>query len=140
MDIGCGVGSSCADTDLHATAAVLLGERNDDFAGVSLDGGADLNDDGVPDLVIGARLEDSTASDAGASYIMFGPFSPGTTDLSTSDGKFSGGDGNDWLGASVSSGMDVTGDGVDDMMLGAPNRDDSGDESGAAFLVGGGGW
>jgi hypothetical protein len=134
-----GVGA-CEDFYLSSADTIIIGERNDDFAGSSVDGGADLNDDDVPDLVVGARLEDSTASDAGASYIMFGPFDSGTVDLSISDGKFSGGVATDWLGASVSAGMDVTGDGVDDMMLGAPNRDDVGTEGGAAFLVAGGGW
>ncbi len=153
-DIACSGGSDCEETALASASSILVGERNDDYVGVSIDGGSDLNGDDVPDLVVGARLEDSTGSDAGASYIMFGPFDSGVVDMSISDGKFNGGQSNFWLGAAVSMGMDVTDDGVDDMVLGAPRLNETRDgkvdteaeppetglERGAAMIVAGGGW
>ena len=48
-------------------------ERGDDFAGGAVSGGGDVDLDGIPDVAIGSRTEDSTDSDAGAAYVMFGP-------------------------------------------------------------------
>ena len=82
----------------------------------------DFNGDGVDDIVIGAPFADvQDREDAGAAYVLFGPISDGTIDLEESNpdvvvfGAIEG----DNLGFSVLGG-DLNGDGVDDLILGAP--------------------
>jgi hypothetical protein len=129
----------CEDFELDDADVTFSGERNDDFAGSSVTGGSDLDDDGISDVVIGAMREDSGGSDAGAAYVMFGPAS-GKVDLSQSNGKILGENDTDQLGTSVHAGGDVTGDSVADILVGAPQVDGVGTDDGAAYLVPGGGW
>ena len=84
------------------------------FSGFSVCGAGDVNDDGVVDLIIGA---DSTNSNAGASYIVFGKqgiSSSGSLTLSSlngSNGFILPGVANSKTGYSVSGAGDVNGDG-----------------------------
>jgi hypothetical protein len=110
----------CEDFELDDADVTFSGERNDDFAGSSVSGGTDLDDDGdYDDVVNGAEREDSGGSDAGAAYIMFGPAS-GKVDLSASNGKIIGEADTDMLGSAVHSGGDVNGDSIPDVLVGAP--------------------
>ena len=61
------------------------------------------------------------------------------TDLAPSDGFIiQGGAMSDELGVSVSGAGDVNGDGFDDLITGAPNGDDGGEDAGEAYVVYGG--
>ncbi|MEM9387461.1 MAG: hypothetical protein AAGA68_20570 [Pseudomonadota bacterium] len=101
----------------------------------------DVNNDGLVDLVIGAGSD--TSAD-GRAYVLFGQpggFAP-TINLA---GLFeaNGGDGTDGfvvvssegargrVGASVSAGGDVNGDGLQDLVVGSPTAG----ENGAAYVV-----
>ena len=81
----------------------------------------DLNGDGIADLVIGARLDDTAAVNAGAVYVFFGTSTPGAlidTTAANADVRIYGQKANDNFGASVAGG-DVDGDGQDDLIVGA---------------------
>ncbi|WP_204150548.1 integrin alpha, partial [Leptolyngbya sp. CCY15150] len=91
----------------------------------------DINGDGVDDLIIGAPFADSNGFDSGSSYVVFGggdfsiPLNLST--LSGSNGfRLVGGAQFDRFGFSVSSAGDVNGDGVDDLIIGAPSADPNG--------------
>ncbi|NOY25468.1 MAG: hypothetical protein GXP62_06300, partial [Oligoflexia bacterium] len=75
--------------------------------------------------------EGSGGSYAGAAYLLRGPVS-GTVDLSAADAKLVGETTNDYAGFSVSSAGDVDGDGLDDILVGAPYEDGY---AGAAYLL-----
>ena len=68
---------------------------------------------------------------------------PANVDLSTLSGttgfKISGEAAGDWSGRSVASAGDVNGDGFDDLIIGAYKSDPHGSQSGAAYVVFGGG-
>ena len=134
----CPEGSLCSSISLNEADAKLVGERGDDFAGGAVSGGGDVDLDGIPDVAIGSRTEDSTDSDAGAAYVMFGPL-VGTVDLSESLAKHLGDETGDWAGASVDMAGDIDGDGSSDLIIGAPQRDE-GDftDVGMVFLLKGG--
>jgi hypothetical protein len=102
-------------------------------------GGGDVNGDGIPDVGVGSRTEDSTDSDAGAAYVMFGPLS-GTEDLSASLAKHLGAGAGDWAGAWLDMSGDIDGDGTSDMVIGAPQRDEGEEfvDIGMVFLLKGG--
>jgi hypothetical protein len=103
-------------TSLTLADAKLVGEEIYDYAGVSVAAG-DVDGDGVEDILVGASGSDAGGVDSGAVYVVSGPVS-GTLDLAEADAKLVG-DTGDLAGASVSSG-DVDGDGVGDVIAGAP--------------------
>jgi hypothetical protein len=135
----CGDGDLCPSLSLLDADAKLIGERGDDFAGGAVAGGGDINGDGIPDVVVGSRTEDSTDTNAGAAYVMFGPIS-GTDDLSSSFAKVLGLGPNDWTGASVAMGGDLNGDGYGDLLVGAPQLDAGDSVDLGAVLILKGGW
>ncbi len=112
----------------------LVGETTYDFAGWSIDGGVDIDGDGVPDIAVGANGEDSGGTSAGAAYLVLGPAS-GTLDLSAADAKITGETGGDYLGTSVALVGDVNYDGYGDYFAGAYGYDvGTASELGAAYL------
>ncbi len=55
-----------------AIALRIDGAAANDYTGLMLDGGTDLNEDGLADLTIGAPDADTTASNAGRVYVLYG--------------------------------------------------------------------
>lgn len=89
-----------------------------DRSGVGV-GSGDINHDGVDDLMIGAITADPEGrSNAGETYVIFGPLAAGTLELSDSaDVTISGTSVGDQLGCDA-AGSDVNGDGTDDLIVG----------------------
>ena len=96
----------------------------------------DLNNDQVNDLVVGAVMADPGGrSDAGETYVIFGPLGPGTVELSSADITFRGVNAGDWSGRSVAVG-DINDDGADDLVIGAPRADPSGiNAAGESYVI-----
>lgn len=117
-----------------------LSVESADFTVISRDGGdelgspntmalGDFNGDGVTDLLLGAPGGDGpndNRTDAGEAYILYGrPDLPPTFDVDGVPGPdviVYGADPGDRLGSGVAAG-DVNGDGIDDLILGAPGAD-----------------
>ena len=93
--------------------------------GASVSSAGDINDDGIDDFVIGGPSTNA-AIYPGAAFVVFGSTQglPLNTDLTTLDGtngfQLRGVNSGDFVGQSVSGAGDVNGDGVDDLLLGAP--------------------
>ena len=123
-------GSTLSDAD-----ATLAGPAGGNLGNaVALAG--DLDDDGYDDLV-GGDYRDS--SDRGTAWVWLGPLS-GSTDTSTADAAWTGDSDYDYAtyDQALSYVGDATGNGYDDLMVGAPWVDDQGSSSGAAWLLEGG--
>ncbi|WP_459192637.1 hypothetical protein [Halosimplex sp. J119] len=114
------------------------GEGVNDTAGQSVASAGDVNGDGVDDLIIGAPRNSSAGPNTGAAYIVYGPADPGEVNLSDADVTLRGVTNNELAGWSVSTAGDVNGDGIDDVVVGAPGNDTAAPNGGAAFVVYGG--
>ena len=117
------------------------GEYAQDFVGVSVSGGGDVNNDGIDDLIIGASGADPDGGGSGAAYVLYGKnvavdgaFASdiATSSLTGTTGfQISGTNGSDGLGFAVAMG-DFNGDGIEDMLVGA-NQADS--YRGAGYVI-----
>jgi hypothetical protein len=107
--------------------------RGYDYFGVSVAGAGDVNGDGYADLVVGAYMDDHSATDSGSAYVYYG--SATGIDASAED-KLAASDASsyDSFGWSVAGAGDVTGDGYADLVVGAYLSDDGGAESGSAYV------
>lgn len=116
---------------LNGTTGVKInGVAANDSSAVALDAG-DFNGDGIPDVLIGAPDADpSGMSRAGKVYVVFGKSAAnwtataGSFNLSTLNGTngavLTGESADDFAGDSVANAGDMNGDGIDDIVVGAP--------------------
>ncbi len=128
------LGPAAGEIRLSSADASLSGTERYDWTGWSVAGAGDVNADGYDDLLVGAPYSDKGGANAGAAFLVLGPVS-GEFTLRDSDSQLVGEDEQDGAGRAVSSAGDVDGDGVDDVILGAPARSQGGTNAGAAYLV-----
>lgn len=118
--------------------ATLEGEAWGDHAGYTVDVVSDTAGN-ESDVVVGAPYDDSVNRTAGAVYLLRGGDLDldGTDELSLSDvgTKYAGEGHGDRAGWSVADAGDVNGDGLSDIVVGAPGNDTGGNDAGAAYVL-----
>lgn len=108
-------------------------------AGFSVNGAGDVNGDGTDDLIVVAVGPENGEAD-GEAYVVFGGAtltSGDLDDLAEGSGGFTiTGLETAWeKGRLVDGAGDVNGDGLDDLIVGSPDANPNGSESGEAFVV-----
>ncbi len=119
---------------------VMNGAAELDFTGSAVAGAGDVNGDGLADVVVGAYGSDVTGDSAGRAYVVFGTADVTPVELGAVadgvggfaiDGEFAF----DQAGAAVGGAGDFNGDGLADILVGAPLADADSDDAGRSFLV-----
>jgi len=91
---------------------------------------ADMDGDGLDDLILGSA---EVGDGAGAAWVALGPVevsAPADAEIEVT-GEAAG----DGAGAAVAAAGDVDGDGLPDLLVGAPYNDEGGNDAGAVYLV-----
>ncbi len=119
----------------------LDGAAAGDFFCGAVSNAGDVNGDGFDDVFVGARRADPNGFFSGSSYVIFGKPAgfDATLDLSSLSGsngfRLDGEAAEDQLAYSISNAGDVNGDGIADLVVGAPGNDTNGDLSGSSYVV-----
>jgi hypothetical protein len=119
----------------------LVGEDMGGQTGASVSPAGDVNGDGYDDILIGAPKAAAGGTERGAAYVVFGHADalPAKFNLSSLDGangfRVTGAQNGDHFGTAVSAAGDVNGDGLDDVLAGAPDATGAAAGSGLAALV-----
>jgi len=111
-----------------------------DNFGRAVEGLGDLDGDGVPDLAVGAPLDDDGGANQGALWILFlnaDGSVKGHAKISETQGGFPAGllDPGDQLGRAIARVGDLDGDGTADLAVGAPLDRDGGVGRGAVYVL-----
>ncbi|MDX2416195.1 MAG: integrin alpha [Xanthomonadales bacterium] len=130
-------------SDLNGTNGfVINGAGTFDESGQSVSSAGDINGDGISDLIIGAPYAAGDTDYSGTSYVVFGSGQvlPNPLNLSALDGSngfvINGSSTYDYSGKSVSAAGDINGDGIDDLIIGAPGSSSLNEAySGASYVV-----
>ena len=97
----------------------------------------DFNNDGYADIAIGAKTYAGNFTDAGAVFVFYGsaqgPAGGSFATLDNADWAYYGESNGHYFGAALASGGDINGDGIDDLIVGAPGFGFSIDQYGAVY-------
>ena len=133
-------GTVASQQKISATAGGFGGalDPGDNF-GSSVAAVGDLDNDGLVDLAVGARLDDDGGADQGAVWILF-LNANGTVasqqKISQTAGGFVGNlDPSDQFGFSVTGLGDLNNNGIEDLAVGAPGDDDGASDQGAVWVL-----
>ena len=120
---------------LTSSPIVLSGNEDGAQFGFSVAAAGDFNGDGLPDLAVGAPLDDAddlpadTGENRGRVFIFFGGAGFPSSVMTLSGTELGG-----QFGFSVARAGDVDGNGADDLIVGAPFEDAGGTDRGHAYL------
>ena len=134
--------SDITDLDSLGTRGFTIqGAAASDRLGFSVSGGGDVNGDGLDDIIVGAGYNNDGGSDSGAAYVIYGKAGGHSgvievASLTTAQGFVIQGDRvDDRLGRPGSIAGDIDGDGLADLIIGAPFGDDGGTNAGEAYVI-----
>ncbi|HEY4940495.1 MAG TPA: hypothetical protein VII56_03630 [Rhizomicrobium sp.] len=135
-------------TSLDGTNGFEVTGLTGDQSGTSVASAGDINGDGYADVIIGAPNSSPNGVSSGASYVVYGNSGGFSANINVSDlpgpggtlgrqlgFKISGEAAGDKAGTWVALAGDVNGDGLSDVIIGAPHALGDAANTGAAYVV-----
>ena len=125
------------NTPLETADASFHGEDSGDWSGHHVAMVPDVNGDGLDDVLIGAYGNEEAGAMAGQTYLVLGRANGWAPDesLAAADASWLGEAEGDQSGQAVAGAGDFNGDGLGDLLVGAPLNAEAGHEAGQAYLV-----
>lgn len=121
-----------------AATAHFYGQTVRDNIGFTVAPVGDLNQDGFPDLGIGSVLADHAGTHSGALYIFHGgPGLAGSHSVLNADHRIVGEGPDEWFSYAIATPGDVTGDGVDDLVVSSIFENTGGYDAGRVYVFAG---
>ena len=111
------------------------GDNTSDQLGSFVGVGGDLTGDGLDDFLVGAPYADNGYTNNGVAYVLSGRATGTSTIGDAAVAELSAWVNSSWTGHSMAGVGDVDGDGLDDLLVGAPRAEDGSSPVGGAFLV-----
>lgn len=132
-------GANTPASKLSSTAGGLARLDPGDRFGASVASIGDLDGNGTPDIAVGAKDDDDGGKDRGAVHVLFldatGTVLRQQKISDTAGGFLAGLDDGDLFGSAVAGIGDLDGDGVGDLVVGAPGDDDGASGAGAVYVI-----
>jgi RHS repeat-associated protein len=99
----------------------------------------DIDADGVIDIAVGASRDDDAATDGGAIYVLLmtdSGYVKSSVKITDDVGGFTGHvDVSDYFGGGITGGYDLNLDGINDILVGAPDNDNGGTDRGVVWVL-----
>lgn len=124
--------SSRLDDVVLEDLPTLTGEDEGDHFGSAIAGVGDVNADGYDDFVVTAIYHDTTVTNPGTVYLMYGQAEQYTNRTVATMPRWYGENKNDHAGVSLAGAGDLNNDGFDDITIGATWYND---RSGGVYLI-----
>ena len=126
------LGPAVGTSDLGDADSILRGDSGQEQFGLGLSA-ADVDGDGVDDLLIGAKGDRRGGTNSGAGFLYWGPL-PSRGGPSNADAAFIGATFGGAVGMSALL-ADLDNNGIGDVILGAPNDSTGGTAAGAVHIL-----
>jgi hypothetical protein len=111
----------------------LTGSKQYSNFGYRVAAAGDVNADGYSDVIVGTPFDDTNANDSGLAVVYSGATGQALFEVrGTSAGE--------QLGSAVAGAGDINKDGRDDFIVGVPNSDQNGTDSGSVRVISGKDW
>lgn len=130
-------GASLSNLSLPLSLSDLafVGENPNDQAGTIIEGCGDINADGFEDILVSAPESDVNGNNSGKVYLITNSSMLSTSmSLSTMTRYFYGEQAGDEMGTGLSSINDLDGDGVKELLFGAPLNSEADFNAGKAYV------
>ena len=131
------LGRPSGEVSLASAEVRIIAAEVGDETGSAVAGAGDVDGDGALDVIVGALNMRLNSHSPGGAYIVLAPV-PGTYDLADPDIRLLGYTDDNLIrdaGAAVAAAGDADGDGLDDVLVGAPNSRFSASSAGTVHLV-----
>lgn len=124
-------------SDVHGNVGISLVDL--DRFGMNVQNIGDMNGDSIPDLAVHSRVDNASGVDIGEVHIVYLNADGTSKGYATIDGTSVGLttqlESNDLFGYGMTTCGDLDGDGISDLIVGAPNDDDVAENAGAIYIL-----